>query len=328
MTEEFLNDCYQDLLEQLEENNAKVTAPLIRVRAALTLIKSSISRIKQELLNHTFASEAEQIRLNKYWMVKFYALFVYETERFRITDALPAGSAEVVRGYYEGQLEVLDLYLQAHAFWFGYYKNEQELFDAVLFLNHSADQLFLPESPEFFGFGLPVCTYIFARFRAYEQLREHLLVVLGTPSSFDSASVIKRKNRRELRWTGESINAVELGFGLHDTGQINNGNASLTEIFDWMSDTLNIVIKKPHRRFDEIEARKIISKTDFTDQLRNSILNRIDRKNEYDPEKEELRRQRAERKRKASEKRALEITTERATQKDVPGSSSLCNPEK
>jgi hypothetical protein len=52
--------------------------------------------------------------------------------------------------------------------------------------------------------------------------------------------------------------------------------------------------------------RKIISKTDFLDKMRLSILNRIDRKNEYDPNKERLRAARAERKRIASEQKASE----------------------
>jgi hypothetical protein len=53
---------------------------------------------------------------------------------------------------------------------------------------------------------------------------------------------------------GDSINAMELGFALHDTGQLNVGKANLTEIFEWMAEALNIAIKKPHRRFDEIGA--------------------------------------------------------------------------
>lgn len=279
MTEEFLNGCYQDLLGQLEENKVKVTRPLAGVTAALSLIKSAVSRVREELVAGTFESESEEIVFYKSWMVKYYALFVYELERFRIADALPKGAGKVLMRYYERQLKGFGLYFSEHAFWYGYYRNELELFDRALFLGNAADELFLPESPDFFGSGFPACTYIFARFMAYERLISELNLKLHPVVAGEEGKTYTHG----LQWTGNKVNVAELAYGLYYAGQFNHGNAEVIDIYKWLEESLGISMGSIHRKFIDLRRRNTASPTKLLDKMRESIHQRIDEDLRYKP---------------------------------------------
>jgi hypothetical protein len=152
----------------------------------------------------------------------------------------------------------------------------------------------MPEVPEYDTIFPTPCGYLFAKFRAYEMLTNAIISEIGEKSQMPHSQSPVHKRKREMRWTGDSINLAEIAFGIHDTGQINDGTATLAEIFEWMEESLQIKIGRPTRRFDEIEARKKISPTDFLDRIKREINRRIDRKNSYDPEAEEEKRQRKE----------------------------------
>lgn len=279
MTEEFLNGCYQGLLEQLEENRAQVVGSLAGVKVALGLIKAAVSGIREGLVDSAFESEVEQIVFYKSWMVKFYALFVYELEMFRILDALPKGTGKVLLRYYERQVKGFEVYFREHAFWFSYYKNELELFDRALFLGHSADELFLPESPDFFGTGFPACTYIFARFRAYEKLISELNLKLHPVVVGEEVKTYTHG----LQWTGNKVNVAELAYGLYYAGQFNHGNAEVTDIYKWLEESLGISMGSVHRKFIDLRRRNTASPTKLLDKMRESIHQRIDEDLRYKP---------------------------------------------
>ena len=62
-------------------------------------------------------------------------------------------------------------------------------------------------------------------------------------------------------------------------GQINDGNASITQIITWLENHLHIKIGRAHRRWETIAARKRLSLTKFLDQMTESIRKRLDDEN-------------------------------------------------
>lgn len=275
--------------------------------ASLATCREYLSKLRSMALGAPFVDQLSEIAFFKLIKTKFYAEQIFAFECYGVEANRPVGTLEMVRGYLEDELRLVHRYFSRYAFLYQYYRSGAVELDTLYFVRGarlpSAMVVEVPDpDPEF----STAMDYLFSRFIALERLQVYLLEALVSPDALPLGGAGQVRKRRELRWTGDSINAVELGFGLHDSGQLNDGQASLTDIFDWMADTLHIEIKKPHRRFSEIEGRKIISKTDFSDRLRTSILNRIDSKNEYDPLKEQQRALRAETRRKASEKKALE----------------------
>lgn len=277
MNEQFLNECYQQLLGQLEETKSTRLNPLQQVSAAMRLIKDAISKVRTQLQDFIFNEQLDEVALNKNWMVKFYALFVYETESFRITDTLPKGSEIMVLKHYEHWLKSMSAHLQVHAFWFGYYKNDLEIFDVALFSGHSADELFLPESPGFFETSMPACTYIFARFMAYERLITELQYKLNP------AGQSAKTYTHGLQWTGNKVNVAELAYGLYYAGQFNHGNAEVKDIYKWLEESLGISMGSVHRKFIDLRRRNTASPTKLLDKMRESIHQRIDEDLQYKP---------------------------------------------
>lgn len=278
MNDELLNDWYEQLLGELELTKDIRLNPLQQVTGAMRLIKVAISRIREALQDFTFNEEVTEIRLNKYWMVRFYALFIYQTECFRVVDSLPKGGIKVKRKHYQQHQKVLQRHLQDYSIWFGYYKNELEIFDGALFRGRGADVLFLPESPDFFGHELPHCTYIFARFMAYEQLIEELELKVN-PVKADGAKVYTHG----LTWTGNKVNIAELAYGLYYAGQFNHGNADVSDIYRWLEESLGISVGSVHRKFVDLRRRNTDSPTKLLDKMREAIHQRIDEDLRYKP---------------------------------------------
>ncbi|MDB4919096.1 MAG: RteC protein [Mucilaginibacter sp.] len=93
---------------------------------------------------------------------------------------------------------------------------------------------------------------------ALERLQTYLIDELKSLENTyhkESRELVK-DNPKTLSWTGETINLVEFGYGIWLTGQIKYGNASITEIIQWLEAHFNVKIGKAHRRWQSIMSRK------------------------------------------------------------------------
>jgi len=128
------------------------------------------------------------------------------------------------------------------------------------------------------GFSTPL-DHSFAKFIAYERLQELLLELLTDLISEPFPDGKKKEKSKRIKWTGEAINLVEIAYGIWLTGQINNGNASITEIIGWMETNFHAKIGLAYRRWSAISSRKRISVTKFLDKMKEAILKRLDEEN-------------------------------------------------
>jgi len=84
-----------------------------------------------------------------------------------------------------------------------------------------------------------------------------------------------------MRWTGETINLVEIAYGIWLTGQLNNGQlnngqVSVTEIVEFLEVAFRVKIGKPHRRWQGIARRKRLGYTRFLDEMKGAIEKRVE----------------------------------------------------
>ena len=77
------------------------------------------------------------------------------------------------------------------------------------------------------------------------------------------------------KWTGKVIDLVELKYGLHVTGSINNGNASLKDIKECLEEAFDVDLGNTSSYFQDIIRRKNGSTT-FLDLMKAKLLQRID----------------------------------------------------
>jgi hypothetical protein len=85
--------------------------------------------------------------------------------------------------------------------------------------------------------------------------------------------------------TGESVNLVELLYGLHLTGQLNNGHATITEIIQWLGKHWHADVGNAFRRWHAISNRKRVAPTKFIEQMRDAINRKLDDDNDLNKRK-------------------------------------------
>ncbi|MFD0792038.1 RteC domain-containing protein [Mucilaginibacter litoreus] len=180
------------------------------------------------------------------------------------------------------ELEAIRRFFRQYAFLYAYFRQGMMEMDHLYFIRGERVQhLLLPDVSEPDPNFSTAADYLYSKFRALERQQEWLLAQISALEP--QGGPVKRL--RSLRWTGESINLVELGYGLFYSGQFNNGKAGIGEIFSWLEENLQVSIGIPARRFVEISRRKRLSRTKFLDSLRDAVNKKADEGDAYVPGK-------------------------------------------
>jgi hypothetical protein len=272
----------EDGLEQIAKDQAE---PFKRMTAALRLIREFLTVLYKLLLDHPFKDKKEEAHFFKFTKPKFYCHYIFEVALFNLQSNAPCGDHEQLRAYYLDELRFVQRTFRQHAFLYQYYRLGAGDLDELYFVRGvEVQSVLIPEVPELDKVFSTSGDYLFAKFKAYEMLQEHIaheLANIGKPKR--SPFVRPGINSEPLKWTGEQVNAIEMGYGIWLSGQLNNGEASLADIIYWLSQSLDIDLSRYTRRFDEIKGRKLVSQTRFTDQMREAIRNHIDDANAFQP---------------------------------------------
>jgi hypothetical protein len=272
----------EDELEQIAVNNPE---PLKRMTEALRRIRQSLEGLSQYIVKNPFSEKKDEVNFFKFTKPKFYCHYIFEVALYNLVTGKPFGDEEKLRDYYLDELRFVQRTFRQHAFLYQYYRLNADELDELYFVRGIAVQsVLIPEVPALDKGFSTSGDYLFSKFKAYEMLQEHIaheLANIGKPER--SAFIRPGKNSEPLKWTGEQVNAIEMGYGLWLSGQLNEGNASLADIMYWLSQSLDIDLSRHTRRFDEIKARKLVSQTRFVDLMRDAIRNHIDDANALQP---------------------------------------------
>jgi hypothetical protein len=286
MVSKFMEKLLVQLTDGLTEIAGQKLIVAQRLSAALQHIRKLFHLLREQVSLHPFKDKPDEIHFFKHIKPKFLAAKIFELERYNLEQSKPVGTWEKVLAFYENELEIIRRFFGLYAYLYQYYRSGAVEMDELYFIRGvQVPAVFVPEfgepDPEFSTCG----DYLFAKFRAYEELQGYIMeqIRLGV-----LAAQVKLSNgfqSKPLYWTGESINLVELGYGLLDSGQLNNGQAGVNDIFKWLEEHLNVSIGIPARRFVEIKRRKRLSRTRFLDNMRDSVNKKIEEDDAYRPDK-------------------------------------------
>jgi hypothetical protein len=264
-----------ELQSEISLLDGEVIAPIDRLRHTMPLISGFVNEIKKEVLNDGFETIEAEIHFFKVIKPGYYALQLFELEWYNISVNKPAGTHEMLKTFYEDELLSLMRFFRNNAFYYQYYRFHATELDQKYFLRDTrpGDIPVLDVIDPLPGFSTAL-DYLFAKFIAYERLRDYLLDQL-TMLYFDKQV---DKTLPKLRWTGEKINVVELAYGIHFTGQINKGKAEVIEILTWLTESLGIAISpdQAYRMFLDIKRRKTVSSTRFINKMGEAVQRHIE----------------------------------------------------
>jgi hypothetical protein len=284
MLKDECEELYADLETALKAVEFQARTPMERLTGSVSLVRERLTRLRDLVTAGGFAGEDEEIDFFKRVKPKFYAHIILHAEQFNVVHRQPAGIPAQLKKYFRQEIEVIRHYFKQHGLLYEYFRSGMTEMDALYFTRRNARQDWsIPEMPGADPLFSTSGDYLFSKFIALEKQQDWLLRKIEElePAVFGDGV----KKARQLRWTGESINLVELGYGLFDSGQFNDGKAGIGEIFSWLEENLQISIGIPARRFVEITRRKRLSRTKFLDQLRDAVNRKADEGDAFVPGK-------------------------------------------
>lgn len=103
-------------------------------------------------------------------------------------------------------------------------------------------------------------------------------------NSSQQNNTVNSKNRK-IRWTGSSIELVELGYALFASDSINDGDVQINTLMNYLSEIFDFDIKGFYRAYCDIRDRKD-NKTLYINKLEKNLLLKM----EQDDNKKDKRR--------------------------------------
>ncbi|MGM9475253.1 RteC domain-containing protein [Pedobacter sp. GSP4] len=273
----------RELRSRLKLISDRDIAQVEKFSGMLAEISGFLKQVKEQVMVAGFGSELEEIYFFKFEKPEFYALQVYHVALFALLQGRPMGVPELLRGYYLDELRFIDRFFKQNAFLYGYYRSGFTEMDGLLFVR-GAEVGFplLQELPVLDGEFDTAGDYFFAKFMAYEDLRDYILERLNELDARQEPAALATGPAR-FEWSGEVINLVELGYGIWLSGQLGKGTG-LGEIFLWLEQTFGVDIGIPANRFREIKRRKRLSRTRFFDLCKDRLTEYMDQDDAYRPD--------------------------------------------
>lgn len=271
---------FEKLLNELREDlsaNASHKVPLERFNGAVKIIDKTLLELKSHLEIQPIA-EQEEISIFKEVKPQIDAFRIEEGLRYSILNYKPMGTNKAQLKYLDEELVSLQSVFRRNAFYYQYYRNGFEELDNLFFLRGSGSlALPIPEIPDVQSdFSTPV-SCLYSKFIGFERVQLFILKEINKLKPFNGhAGTITLDDGEILRWTGDVINIVEVAYGIWLTGQLNNGNATLSQIVRWLEGHLDVKLGNVQKRFTEMERRKKISTTKYLDQMSDAVKQKFE----------------------------------------------------
>jgi len=274
---------YDELQEDLAFYEELGEPPANRLSGALVSIRARMVQLKVLVMTEGFRSLESEIVFFKRDKPLFVAEQVYLTEYTVIVLGRPMSGSGMVEAYYLEELKRIQTFINRFGFLYQCYKMDAKDLDSVLFLRDAGPSgMLLPETPDADPAFSTNGDFLWAKFMAYERLQawleEQLALIHGVSNAPLTPHGDTHKTMRlgSVKWTGETINLVELAYGIWLTGQVNNGQVSITEIVEFLEFSFRVHIGKPHRRWQGIANRKRLGYTRFLDECKAAIEKRVE----------------------------------------------------
>jgi len=261
---------------------AKQPDPVSRAQIAIPFIKERLLNLRRLVLADGFQNGEEEIYFFKIVKPDIRASLIFEIELYKINIDQPAGTRDMIEKYWLKQLGQIHEFFKEYHFQYQYFKsNSQELDDAFFKRGQHLNPIAIYKLPDVDpdpDFSTEM-DFLFARFLAAERLQQYFIEKIDRQSETLSNNHVPLYAVREYNWTGDGINLIEIAYGIWLTGQLNNGNAGISEIVQMLEANFNIKLGRAYRRWTEISRRKQISTTKYLDEMTRQINLRVDSEN-------------------------------------------------
>lgn len=233
----------------------------------------ALEELRVYMCEHSFTLLQEEIDFFKVLKPKVQSLDLYYRDVFEITIQSTGNKAHD-EALLQKQLQKIDCFYEENSFLLRYYRSGATYLDDKLFVRAPTDGSWLPSNPGCDASFTAVCDKFIATLSAYEKLNEFISKELKLLSpKVDSAA--PTGIGKTMEWTDSKAAATELVYGLFLSGSLNNGQASIKEIADFVQRVFGIDLGNYYRIMQELRIRKS-GPTNYIDRMKAALLQYMD----------------------------------------------------
>lgn len=272
-----MKNCRQiaaDLEREIQLLNRSAKTVFEEIEIGIEYCKNACDKLKKIFLSKSHLppeNESEFFKTIKPIPIG-YTIYFLNLADFEINR--PQNSAKKMKKYIQENITQYQAYFIEHKTFYKYLRRKRTDRDAEYFLRSKGLIKFHPDA-------LNYCMdqnfstshdFITAKIFAHKLLIKRLnneLFSLKNPTQPQSETLSKN-----LKWTGNKVDLIELIYALHAVGSINNGEVEIKEIATTLQALFNIQLGDYYRTYIEIRARKI-NNTKFLDRLKQTLQNKM-----------------------------------------------------
>ena len=268
---------FNTLLQEVERRMAAVSADMegkeaIGVcREMVSYLKAKNRELKEYALAHPFAGDAEEIRYFKYYKPALTGRLLFYYRVYQIESGCP-GCQQVAETYYRRAMERAERVMERYLPFYQYYHSGATYRDDYYFLRAKGE--LSPESGSFvldeeaeFSTGYDILA---ARLISVEMLLVYLSRRIERAARGDGTEAVPGK---EHRWTDTKIAAIQLVYGIHAAGSVDNGNAEIGELAALFEKTFHVDLGNVYHAFGRLRGQQ--NPTAFLDEMKEKLLKKM-----------------------------------------------------
>lgn len=241
-------------------------------------LQNLLGEMRDYLISLNSLTMEEEISFFKTVKPEVLGLLLYFNKIHTFELKCPNGSNETMQEYYQRELNSLTYFFDRNIDFYQYYRSNSTHLDEQYFTRPKRTGGLCMDSA-YFVMDVDFSTvydYKIAKIICNEMLRIYLNRKLQTIGK----QIIIHKSRLsnplpDLKWTGNKVSLIELGYSLSATKLVNNGNAELKEIMLALEIIFNIDLTDFYRAYTDIRGRKK-DRTKYLNYMIDCLINRMD----------------------------------------------------
>lgn len=282
---------YEKIMKEVDNRIAAIDLNgnhIIRdCKAMLIFLKEKLTEMKVSVQSEPFENATDEIDFFKQYKPRVLGSLFYFHHILRIESQRPLDEKEL-DDYYEKQQEEQKIFFDRHVAFFQYYRSGATYMDNYYFLRgrqgNTIDVDVCHLDDELFSTGYD---HIVARIMAMEMLYAFLSVKRTyLQNILEGVSPELLNIKGTYKWTGSTIDLVEMVYALDEMKCINNGEAPIHELAAFVGTLLGVDIRDCYSAYTDMKRRKNESRTYFLDKMQE----RLNKRMQQDDEKEKKRR--------------------------------------
>ena len=226
---------------------------------AIIKIRKLLIALRNYIIKYTFGTMEDEILFFKTQKPEILSKLLLFNGIYQIETRCPNLNDDVSINYLNKEMDDIKYYLEQNVDFYQYYRSNATLYDKYYFVRGNEDlklnnDVLLFDRDPLFSTGYD---YKIAQILSNEILRIYISKRLNDLSFCKISSNLKISNEKKtIKFTGNKISLIELGYALISSGDINQGKVDVKILMEYLGNVFDVDLKDYYRAYVAIKERK------------------------------------------------------------------------